>query len=136
MSRDVFVWNSNDYSCGDKLEMGHFGWRITNGGTFDIVGKDDSVYNLTPAQVKAMWFFKPGFFKDESGIAIEVARDLRDAAEEAFGTWLPTVCNYESWKKLRSNELIAINILANILGENGVSIEGDYQAFHKRVKKA
>ncbi len=137
MSKDVFVWDRTKYSfTPDKIVQNKLGWAIFNGGYLSMKANDGEMYNFPPDSIDSIIFFKPQLFKFSGGVAICVNSNYSDFVNEKFGTDIITLDDYLGWKKIKKDQTAVMDILtlAHILDDNGIAIEGAYDAFFKLMK--
>ena len=97
---------------------------------------DGEMYNFPPDSIDSIIFFKPQLFKFSGGVAICVNSNYSDFVNEKFGTDIITLDDYLGWKKIKKDQTAVMDILtlAHILDDNGIAIEGAYDAFFKLMK--
>lgn len=137
MSKDVFVWSKKDYSfTPERIVQNKLGWSITNGGYLSMRAKDGEWYNFPPESIDCIMFFKPQLFKFSGGVAICVNQNYSDFVNDKYGTDIITLDDYLGWKTIKKDQTAVMDILtlAHILSDNGIAIQGAYDAFFKLMK--
>lgn len=137
MSKEVFTWDKNRYKfTPDKIAQEKLGWQIKNGGYLSMKANDGEWYNFPPESVDSIIFFKPQLFRFSGGVAICVNKNYSNFVNEKYGTDIITLDDYLGWKKIKKDQTAVMDILtlAHILDDNGIRIEGAYDAFFKLMK--